>query len=310
MLTICIPVFNYDVRLLTNKLLQQMQAESEIIIIDDCSLDSFKGQYKEIQNEKTTVILLNENIGRARIRNLFLQYARFENLLFLDCDSQIIKTDFLKNYFNCIPKAYNVICGGRIYPQEMGNKKYALHWKYGIVRESKSATIRNLQSSRSFMTNNFMIRKEIFLKTHFNDKLYGYGHEDTLLGFELMKSNIRIEHINNPVLHGHLETNKEFLEKTKSGIRNLLIILNEVNEDPEFINDVSLLKVFFKFKRYGIDKILFFFAPVFIFFISGLLKSGFINLRLFDLYKLLVFVRLYEKHQKQFFIVYKIHTND
>jgi hypothetical protein len=83
-----------------------------------------------------------------------------------------------------------------------------------------------------------MIKKEIFDKTHFNDKLYNYGHEDTLLGFELMLAGITIEHINNPVLHGGLVTNEEFLKKTVSGIQNLLIILNEMNQRKEFIDNV------------------------------------------------------------------------
>ena len=296
MLSVCIPVFNYDVRELTTELFRQMPVESEILIIDDCSHDSFKEQYKEIQNEKITVVLLNENIGRARIRNLFLKYARHENLLFLDCDSQIIQPRFLKNYFDCIQKTYTVVCGGRNYPQKIKNRAYALHWKYGIVRESKSAATRSLQPNRSFMTNNFMIRKEIFKKNNFNNKLYNYGHEDTLLGFELLKAGIRIEHINNPVLHGKLETNKEFLAKTIIGIQNLVFILNELNQNQEFINNVSLLNFFFRLKKRGINKTLPFVAIFFGPFISMLLRSGFVNLRLFDLYKLFVFARLYKKH--------------
>lgn len=300
MLTVCIPAYNYNVKSLVNDLLFQMriiEEKSQIIIIDDGSQETFKNLYKELQNEKISIILLDENIGRSRIRNCFLNYAQNDNLLFLDSDSEIIDADFLKNYFRCIERGYAVICGGRIYPSKVRNRKYVLHWKYGNFRESKTAVTRNLQANRSFMTNNFMIRKEIFQKTHFSDKLYGYGHEDTLLGFELQRANVKIEHIDNPVLHGKLETNKEFLVKTVAGIQNLIFILNELNQDEEFINSVSLLKFFFRVKKRKFEKILSFMSLFLVPFISMLLRSGIVNLRLFDLYKLLVFSRFYTKQK-------------
>jgi glycosyltransferase involved in cell wall biosynthesis len=300
MLTVCIPVFNDDVRKLVSDLLFQIEEAgnvSEIILIDDGSQDSCKDQYRELKNEKVTIRLLEKNIGRTRIRNHFLQLARYDNLLFLDADSQITGARFLKNYFECILRQNTVVCGGRIYPGKAGNKKYALHWKYGVCRESKTASERNRQPNRSFMTNNFMIQKEIFREIHFNDKLYGYGHEDTLLGFDLMQAGIKIGHIDNPVLHGTLVTNEEFLEKTVSGIKNLVIILNEVKPGREFIDNVSLLRTYFKCKKYGMHKVLYFVAPFFSWIIAGLLKKGFINLRLFDLYKLLVFCQVYRKQE-------------
>lgn len=298
MLSVCIPVFNCNVRKLVDELLHQIPAEGEIVIIDDCSRDLFKEQIKEIKNENITIVLLEENIGRARIRNLFLKYAHYDNLLFLDCDSRIVKENFIQKYVDCIQKGYAVVCGGRIYPSEMGSNKYALHWKYGVLRECKTDAERNLHPNRSFMTNNFLIRKNVFQGYHFNDELYRYGHEDTLLGFELKKAGIDITYINNPVLHGQLETNKVFLRKTVSGIKNLLFILKEVNNAPEFINDVSLLKTFFRLKKKGLYKILLFIAPVFIPLISAILKAGVASLRLFDFLKLLVLSRLFQKENR------------
>jgi hypothetical protein len=115
----------------------------------------YKTLYKELKNERITIVLLDENIGRARVRNLFLKYARYENMLFLDCDSLIINSDFLKSYFECISKQIAVVCGGRVYPEKNENKKYALHWKYGTFGESKMITTRKQHFNKSFMTNNF-----------------------------------------------------------------------------------------------------------------------------------------------------------
>jgi len=298
MFSVCIPVFNNDIRELVFDLLLQLTVDSEIVLIDDCSDDSFRVQYTDLQSEKISIILLDENIGRARIRNLFLQYTQYDNLIFLDGDSKIIEDDFIKKYLDCTYNKYDVVCGGRIYPAKIKNKKYLLHWKYGVFRESKTEAERSLHPYCSFMTNNFMIRKEIFQQIHFNDNLTSYGHEDTLFGFDLMKAGIRIEHINNPVLHGQLETNKKFLEKTKNSISNLLLILKEINYDPDFISNVSLLKTFFHIKKTGWYPILNFFRPLFISLITFIIKSGFINLRLFDLYKLLVLSRMYPRKRK------------
>ena len=57
-----------------------------------------------------------------------------------------------------------------------------------------------------------------FKKISFNERLSGYGHEDTLFGYELNKNNIQIHHIDNPVLNGHLDTNEAFLLKTEEGL--------------------------------------------------------------------------------------------
>ena len=51
----------------------------------------------------------------------------------------------------------------------------------------------------------------------FNPLISGYGHEDTLFGFELEQNGIVIRHIDNPVLNAHLDSNTQFLYKTDAG---------------------------------------------------------------------------------------------
>ena len=90
MISICIPVYNFNITSLVNELSNQVNSLNipcEIIVIDDCS-ENFK-RINKIECEKHTYIELSENIGRARIRNLFLKYAKYEYLLFLDCDSLV-----------------------------------------------------------------------------------------------------------------------------------------------------------------------------------------------------------------------------
>ncbi len=288
MISICIPVFNFDVRDLVKSLYAQckdLQQKSEIIIIDDCSVASFRKINSEIQSI-SKYIQLDENIGRAKIRNMFLQFASYDYLLFLDCDSKIINSDFIKNYLSAITKDKNVIVGGRIYPQTKPERNKLLRWKYCLVREQNPASIYSDSTNFPFMSNNFLIKKSLFEKIKFDERLTLYGHEDTLFGYELKKAGIKIYHINNPVLNGDLETNEEFIRKTESSIENLNLILKFMNYEKDFIDEVTLLKKFYLIKRLRLDNLFYIKWKVLQTLIRKILISGFISLWLFDFYKL------------------------
>lgn len=287
MISICIPVYNFTVAELVKKLSDQaglLDVPSEIILIDDCS-DSFF-QKQNVSTGKTGIyIQLEKNIGRAAIRNRFFNYAKYDNLLFLDCDSVILSEDFLSNYVNAIRKHPNsLICGGREYRKLPPKRAEMLRWKYGIKRESKTCEVRNQCPNRSFMTNNFSISKKIFEAVKFDERLVEYGNEDTLFGFELRKRNINIIHIDNPVLNGYLENNAEYIKKTEAAISNLRNILEFTNYDKDLVDSVTLLRIFYKlFKARRIIEIIFMILrPV----IKYFLIKGYINLYLFDFYKL------------------------
>ncbi len=249
MISICIPIYNFNVSPLLDELSMQMEkaeASVELILIDDCSFSEYKELHKSVCN-KHRYIELEENIGRAKIRNLFLDYAQYEHLLFLDCDSLIPNKTFLSNYLKAIKKGESsIICGGRIYDSAKPDSNKLLRWKYGIEKESLSYEERMQQPNKSFMTNNFLISKQLLQEIKFDERLSEYGHEDTLFGFELKKKGIKINHIENPVLNGHLENNAEYLKKTEKSIHNLIAILDYVNYDPDFIQDVSLLNFYNK----------------------------------------------------------------
>lgn len=298
MLSICIPIYNFDVNPLLESLVSQrdnIEGEYEIILIDDCSTEKFK-KLNKISCEKFKYIELDKNIGRSKIRNLFLNYAKYENLLFLDCDSYLISNDFLKNYLEyCQENSYSVIFGGRVYPESCPSKNQILSWKYGINIESKIAIERMKTPNKSFMTNNFLIKKSILTAIKFDESLLKYGHEDTLFGFQLHLNSIEIKHIENPVLNGDIETNEVYLKKTQEGIKNLISILNSVAEKPKFIENVSVLKFYFTLKK---RYLIFFVRIAFFLFnkaIEFLLKKGFVNLKLFSFYKLGYLTRIINK---------------
>lgn len=288
MISVCIPVFNYDVRDLVKSLYSQCEELNhryEIILIDDCSEDSFRKINSELHSI-TKYIQLQKNIGRARIRNLFLQYASFDYLLFLDCDSIIISSDFIKHYIESISNSSDVIVGGRIYSQIKPERNKLLRWKYCLTREQKPQPNDSNYKKMQFLSNNFLINKSLFEKIKFDERISGYGHEDTLFAYELRKSGIIIKYINNPVLNGEIESNEEFIQKTENSINNLKLILEFLKFDNGFIDEVTLLKNYFLIKKLKLDLIFYLKWKLLQSSIRSLLKKGIVSLLLFDFYKI------------------------
>ena len=94
------------------KMKDRLDEEVEIIFIDDASGPPFMEMNRAICESVGTYIPLNQNLGRARIRNHFLQFTQYEWLLFLDCDSLITDEDFLQKYLAEIKEGVQgVSCG-------------------------------------------------------------------------------------------------------------------------------------------------------------------------------------------------------
>lgn len=289
MISVCIPIYNFDVSQLLDDLSRQSNQSDvpcEIILIDDHSSEKYK-KLNEQCCKRHTYIELDKNIGRAKIRNLFLDYANYEYLLFLDCDVTIISKEFLLNYINNVKQGnFNILCGGIIYSNQKAARNKLLRWKYGVRKESQSVEARNLSPNKSFMTANFLIQKKIFKEVRFDERINEYGHEDTLLGFELKKKGISIYHIDNPIFIKDIEDNSKFLEKTEQGIISLIDVLVYTDFDVDFIQDVTILNTYEKLKSKGLLN------TVYVIFIltkpmlKFLFVNGFVNLKLFDFYKL------------------------
>jgi len=289
MISICIPIYNFDVSQLIVELssqCNQIDVPSEMILIDDCSSREFK-KINESSCKNHTYIELDKNIGRAKIRNLFLDYANFDYLLLLDCDVTIISSDFLASYLNRIQQGVDsIVCGGIIYIDKKPERNKLLRWKNGVIRETQTVETRSVSPNKSFMTANFLIYKEVFKKVLFDERILGYGHEDTLFGFNLKKKGISVYHIDNPVLIGEIEENAKFLEKTNNGIINLINVLEYTGYDSEFIQDVTILNSYRKIKSMGLTNLVYFVFILFKPLLKKLLVNGYASLRLFDFYKL------------------------
>ncbi len=274
MLSINIPVFNIEVEKLVRQLTEQAEKLDnafEIRVYDDGSDDEVKKANRRISAFPNVVYVeLKQNLGRSAIRNKMGADATQKYLLFIDADSEIVTDNYLELYFENA-KPNRVICGGTTYKKEQpaDPKKY-LRWYYGTNREAVSAETRMSKKGFIITSNNFLIEKEVFKNIRFREDLKTYGHEDTLLGYDLFKNGIEIFHINNPVEHTGLENAEVFLEKTKTALLNLYKITHELlvsNDDfatqMHFVNrykkitkviPAAFFRFFFKTFQSAIEK--------------------------------------------------------
>lgn len=294
-LSVCIPVYNFDVATLVNDLLLEIKTlteQVELVLIDDCSTDVFTDWSQWSSIPEVLCIQLDENVGRSKIRNLFLRHAHGEYLLFLDGDSLIYTPGLLTNYLQHLDNRPKVICGGRVYPDQEPKALQRLSWKYGVERESIPFEERKKFPNRSFMTNNFLVDRSVLEHIQFDERLTQYGHEDTLFGYELQVHQIEVLHINNPVLNGDIEENEEFIRKTEKGLQNLKRIMEFIPDKKAFGSSVSILHFYHKlYKRRMLWLVKLGYA-CFGPWAKKRLTKGKVNLRLFDFYKLGYYLNL------------------
>lgn len=300
MLSVNIPVYNIDVMPLVKQLV--LQAEKlgigfEIRVYDDGSVDDIKQKNRQIQQLPGVIYReLSVNLGRAAIRNLLGAESVFDFLLFIDADSLPVAGNYLQQYIENAKHNF-VVCGGTAYtklqPEEKGE---FLRWFYGTNREAINAAQRNSAKGFIITSNNFLIEKRVFEKIRFRENIGVYGHEDTLLGYDLFKNGISILHIDNPVLHTGLENAPVFISKTQLALKSLYRINTVILAgDTVFIRQVNFLNRYSSITRFVPAGFFRLFYHLFHSLIEFNLKSRIPILFLFDLYKLSYYAILEKK---------------
>ena len=149
------------------------------------------------------------------------------------------------------------------------------------------------------MTNNFLIPAGYLRDTPFDERISGYGHEDTLFGFMQSAKGRKFLHIDNPVLHGVLETNRAFVDKTGNAVRNLVRISGLPGIDKGFGDSVTLMQRARKLERGGSAGIIRFMSRVWVPVCGWMLGRGLGGLKMLDAYKLGLFLILSRKAELQ-----------
>lgn len=289
MLSILLPIYNFDVRPLVQELWEQGRSLSvpfEIVALDDGSGPDFKKLHQGLDAKaEIRYHELPENLGRSAIRNELARLAHYDFLLYIDCDSKLVRMDYLQYYVDHLHEGA-LLYGGRTYQEEApANQDLRLHWTFGREREVSSSYQRRQRPYHSFMTNNFVVPKSIQQQFPFEEKLRQYGHEDTLFGLQLSQAKVPIIHLDNALEHIGLETAAVFLEKTRQAILNLVFLAENY---PAM--DTRLLAMAKRMKKVKMHGFYAWFHRKMATSWEEKLKKGKPDLRLFDLWKLGVFL--------------------
>ncbi|OXB05044.1 glycosyltransferase family 2 protein [Flavobacterium pectinovorum] len=277
MLSILIPVYNYNILPLVNELVKQCSfngIDFEILCQDDASNSSVNILNQEINLLPNCSFFVNEtNLGRGKNINSLSLKAIYDWLLILDCDTFPAQNDFVKKYIDAISNLKNnILFGGIIYEDKKPENDQLLRWVYGNKRETVT-----------ILTSNLIIKKEVFLQYPFDESITKYGYEDLLFFSVLKASHFKISQIDNPTFHLNLETSKAFLNKTKIALENLVFLYdskkikkeeNKITTSFEFLRKLKLTQFsafLFRKNQTRIERNLFSKKP---------------SLFLFDLYKL------------------------
>jgi len=145
MLSILIPCYNFNIHNLVKDIWKQgklLKINFEIICIEDGSSEMFLNH--NIKNLQYVNYIVNqENIGRSKIRNLLAKKAKFNWLLFIDCDSKINNNKFLSNY---IDKIINQIVSFTEKLNTLQNKKIQTKNYIGYMEKKLSQKEKKINS--------------------------------------------------------------------------------------------------------------------------------------------------------------------
>ena len=229
-LSVLIPVFNQPVAALVTALLAQVPHWPGPVEI--CLLDDGSGEATRLQNRPLAALPsvryaeLPRNVGRAAVRNQLAASAAHEWLLLLDNDSALPDADFLARYATALDPATPVLVGGTTYhAAPPADPQLRLRWLYGRAREMRLAAVRQRDPGGQLAINNAVLHAQVLQRFPLDERLSGYGHEDTRLGLQLAQAGVPVRHLDNPVLHEGLEPAAVFLAKSQQAVRNLAQVL-------------------------------------------------------------------------------------
>lgn len=284
-ISVCIPIYNFDVRELVNDLRKEIKNQSidaEIILIDDASNENFRQINNELKNQVEQFVLLEKNIGRSRIRNLFLNYTKGDFLLFLDCDVKIDDENFLANYLKEIKqnRGVEVLYGNfkidLAYSETLRNRYSVEKEIFSVKRSSDFALLKTV---------NFIIKRDLLKKFPFNEVLLNYGYEDFVFAKTLEFAKVKFSAIQNPVIHFDDASNEEFLNKTKTAIDSLFLLSQNLDNEM-FIKDIKVYSFAKKIVNLKMKAAFLLFYRFMEKRIRRNLLSKNPNLKYFDIYKL------------------------
>lgn len=203
----------------------------EIIVADDCSTDAACIDANRVIGDMLhcRYLRMEQNVGRAQIRNVLISESRGDYVLLIDSDLFLCDDNYLYKYAT---STADVVYGGTRIGGEgfamvdneantenlKGNLRYIYEKK---AEPSHRAVFRQLRPNQEISVCNLYARRDIMEAHPFDSRFKAYGYEDVLFGKRLAESGIEVTHIDNPVLINEFEPNSVFVKKTEEAILTL-----------------------------------------------------------------------------------------
>lgn len=203
----------------------------EIIVADDCSTDAACIDANRVIGDMLhcRYLRMEQNVGRAQIRNVLISESRGDYVLLIDSDLFLCDDNYLYKYAT---STADVVYGGTRIGGEgfamvdneantenlKGNLRYIYEKK---AEPSHRAVFRQLRPNQEISVCNLYARRDIMKAHPFDSRFKAYGYEDVLFGKRLAESGIEVTHIDNPVLINEFEPNSVFVKKTEEAILTL-----------------------------------------------------------------------------------------
>ncbi len=234
MLSVLVPTFDRDVRPLVAELLGDMAALAdplavELLVLVDGN-PALEGQEEVLAMAGARGLAAGfacapRNLGRSGARNALAEAAKGEHILFLDADSLPDAPGFVGRALEAAREAPDAVtCGGRTGlrcpPAPPDARLFEAHSR---MREWIPAAERNRDPEGNFLSANFQLRRDLFLRAPFDGRFTGWGWEDTDWALRIAPL-APVRHVDNSVSHMEHHTDAGWLGRLDRSVGNYALL--------------------------------------------------------------------------------------
>ena len=218
----------------------------EVLFADDGSADPKHSAElvaaAEAVGLPTSVLVLANNRGRSRVRNLLATTARGDYVLFIDCDMRLPSTEFLAAYLAVVASGTaDVAYGGfRMAPHVVPpddftpaaeparpagddaptpRRRDGLHAYFGRRANCLATNTRRSDPERHTFTNNLLVRRSVALAHSFDEGFRGWGWEDVEWALTVAEHRAIVQ-VDNPVVDPANDRAEQIVRKFEESVGN------------------------------------------------------------------------------------------
>lgn len=239
-ISVIVPVYNVEkyLKRCLNSILSQNLKEIEVIIINDCSIDSSLKIIQEYMKKDKRIILINKekNEGISSARNSGLKIAKGKYILQIDSDDWI-EQDYFKDMYNIASKNNADIVISDFFHDYNGKKIVYKIDQYGKREEelTKRKIFENLGKGKSaYSVWNKLVKREIYENNKIKFIDGTSAGDDLVVTPILFYNSNKIIKLNKAYLH-YMQNPNSITKKPKYS--ELIDVYNSLNELEKFFKN-------------------------------------------------------------------------